>query len=433
MKQLLLTLPILACAQALAQSGQTAASQSSNCEDLVFNTRELTQFAYNTRCKTESYPFLSADGKKLYFTNNQTKDWVFYTQMDSNRVWSVPVPLKIDNWQGSMRSAYLDEASGNLYFTSGSGLYKCSPVEGSAIHFSGPETISITSPSGNSVYPFSALSFSPDMQEMYAYLGSSSVEKPKQHYSMGRFVRSAENAYTFTAYVSTSDDEIGVLCNKGLSYIFTNDEHNNLLFMKTRNTLSESFGSTVYLLKEFEHHLDINQVRYAEQSGELVLVLSQNLWERNDVYFLDAGLLPARWTSRVFSEEDLGVSTLLTETEDRPVMVPENEASSRLQTYELTGKSGKDIIRLELGQPFPNPAGTQFFIYYNISAENPEAGKPELLLINNSGQTVHRQALEDFSGEARIMPPGGLRSGIYYIRLDYSGVSSPSCKVTLNF
>lgn len=420
----------LSAFSAFSQSGK-------DCENLVFNTRELNSFAYNTRCKTEAYPFLSRDGNKMYYTNNQTMDWLFFTQLDTlTQVWSVPVPLKIDNFSQFIRSSYMDEDKMELYFTS-DGLYKCSSVEGSWTHFGQPVKIEIMGPGSDASEkePFSALSFSPDMEEMYAYTGFTSISdgapgdpKNTSNKSMGRYVKSGDNAYTLTGYPASSKEEMGVLCKGGLAYIFTNDEHVNLLFCRTRPSLKEDFGPEVYLLKAFESQLDVNQVRYADNSGELALVLSESLWEKNEIYFYHEKL-PENWEAKLYSKEELRDAHLFTETVEKPCMIPIAEASKQLQTYQVIDKAGDDVVKLELGQPFPNPTDGRFFIYYSVKGAN-SVDKPILKLINNSGQIVHTQKLEDACGEASVQTTG-LKPGVYYIRIDYNGFSSPSVKVTI--
>lgn len=415
----------------IVPAASSAQPLGKDCEDLVFNTRELTRFAYNSPCKTESYPFISLDGNHLYYTNNQTYNWLFYTHKDSaTKIWSVPVPLAIDNFNTPIMSSYLSHDLSVLYFTTSENrLYMSKSIDGSKAHFSQPEEIELlnnTQPSQTKFRLLTCISFSSDMNSMYAYSGYQGAAN-----TMTEFRKTGENSYTFLRTVSDKSDEIGVLGKGGLVYYFTNNTHKNILFAKTRRFLTEDFSAVTYVVRIFEPNLNVTQVRIAEKEGGMVMVLSESVWDKNDVYFYDkwnrdTGFYHVFDEMRTPNNSDLAMPAL------QPVLIDEKEAPEPLRKVEILNQAGSGISKIEIGTPFPNPGKDHFFIYYNVSGENINAPKPLLLIIDNSGRTVYSIELDDLTGEAKISPQD-IPSGVYYIRIDYNGLSSSLSRITLSF
>lgn len=419
---------------------KTEPGRSGNCEDLVFNTLEMTPFAYNTRCKTEAYPFISNDGSHLYFTNNQSREWLFYSHKDSlSKVWSVPVPLSIAGFDKPIRASYFSSDLKILYFVSGNTLYKAESIGNSKTEFFSAATIDIINNSTYSdeeVQPFSYISFTEDKSQMFAYTGISYRKSETQNKSgfdntMAYYIKTSDNVYTFVKFISLGKSEGGVLSRDGLSYYYTNDDFHNVLFCRKRPTLNEEFGPEIYTVKVFENHLDINQVRLAEGANKMVLVLSENSWEKNDIFFYDYSNSDTGLTYKLFDvvayrqDKESVIS-------DLPVLINEREAPQPLRKVELLSKFGTGIARIEIGNPFPNPAKNQFYIYYNVNGENSLAPPPVIVLLDNSGRIVYTQKLENMHGEVMVNPEN-LTSGVYYIRIDYNGLSSEISRITLSF
>lgn len=426
----LLMMAVIAPAFAQSNATEPVKTGSQSCEDLVFNTRELTQFAYNTRCKTEAYPFLSEDGNDLYFTNNQSYDWVFYTHKDSvNSVWSVPVPIKLANHTSSIRSAYLSPDCKTMYFV-GSGFYKAEAISGSRIEFSQPERIEIINASqykDADVQPFSCLSFADNMQQMYAYTGVDARDEGFN--TMGLYNKTGDNTYQFVRFISTTTKEIGTLSSDGLTYFFTNDDSKNILFCRKRTTVKEEFGEEVFVVKEFEAHLDLTQLRVSGLANSMVMVLSEGLWDKNDIFFYNYSHTDLAYA--LYDKRNEASAVVVSE-EILPVLVSEKDAPQPLRNVEIVGQTGSKLAKIEIGNPFPNPAKHQFYIYYNVSGENPLAPPPVIVLLDQSGRIVYTQKLDYLRGEAEVKPDH-LASGVYYVRIDYNGLSSAVSKITLSF
>lgn len=435
MKSLLILIFFIFNLSGIAQTNNQRKPISSNsaCEDLVFNTRELTQFAYNTPCKTESYPYLSEDGNHMYYTNNQTYDWLFYTHRDTiSGVWSVPVPLNIANYLEPIRSCYVSKDFKELYFTNQSGLFKCDAIDDTKTNFSMPVSIEITENlslnSQNKRTPFSNLSFSPDMQEMYAYTSGSMAAPP--YTSMAVYKKVNSSTYQFDKFISTTKNEMGTVAKNGLIYYFTNDEQENFLFCRKRNTVTEDFGQEVYTVKIFESHLNIGQFRLAEKTGTLVMVLSESVWEKNDIFFYNYDQEDSAKYFKIFNLNAFNTS-IQNEAITISTLVDEKDAPEPLRKVEIINQTGKDIAKIEIGIPFPNPARNQFSIYYNVSGDNSKATMPVIVLLDLSGRVVYTRNLEDMYGEVTVIPEN-LASGVYYVRIDFNGLSSATSKITLS-
>jgi hypothetical protein len=397
-----------------------------NCENLVFNTRELKQFAYNSQCKTEAYPFISNNGKHLYFTNNQSYNWVFYSQIDSiSGVWSVPVPITIQNFHTPIIASSFNSKLDVMYFTcvDDPAVYKSIAIEGSKTLFSSPIKLTIINPSSlqNKNVPFSYLSFSENEEEMMAFI-------PNSAFSTASFKKTGVDVYTFDKFVSFSKNEMGMLVNNGLSYFFTNDDYKNILFCKKRNTLAEDFDDKIYLVKEFESHLNISQLRFAEESKQFVLVLSENTWNKNDIYFFD---LDANDSGIYTTEFDKGsFSTITKVNSDVPVLVPNVDIPEKLHKTELIDYTGADLCKIEIGNAFPNPARNHFFLYFNIHGNCLSSEQPVFHLLDQSGRIAYSMVLNKFTGELKVELEE-IKSGPYYIRIDYNGISSPLSRINL--
>jgi Secretion system C-terminal sorting domain len=429
-------LAVFAASYAQSNVAEPVKTGSQSCEDLVFNTRELTQFAYNTRCKTEAYPFLSESGNDLYFTNNQSYDWLFYAHKDTlSGVWSVPVPVVLANFTKSIRSSYLSPDFKTLYFTEGNfkgGVYKSEALEGSRTSFSQPEKIEILNASefkDEEIMPFSCLSFADNMQQMYAYCGYNYGEEELN--TMALYQKTGDNAYRFVRFVSGTPKEIGTLSSDGLTYFFTNEENKHTLYCKKRKALSDDFGPEVYIVRVFESHLEMTQIRVSASAQTMVMVVSEGIWNKNDIFFYDfkgdqAALSYALHNANADNRSVRPDAPML------PVLVPEKDAPASLRKTEVVSQTGSDLARIEIGNPFPNPAKQQFYIYYNVSGENPLAPPPVIVLLDQAGRIVHTQKLDYLRGEAEVRPED-LASGVYYVRIDYNGLSSAVSKITLSF
>lgn len=419
---LFLFLFTLASAQDTGNSALEEKAQT-DCKDLIFNTLELTPFEFNERCRTESYPFISEDGIDLYFTHDQAYDWLFYSQREqSTGKWTVPVPLNINNFSADIRSCYLSNDKKVLYFTSENKLYKCYSVDGSRTVFNQVQEVEINS--GNSaLLPVAYLSFSNDLTRMYA------MSHDGDKSSMCEYILSGDNVYTNTGLISTTNGELGSVSNDGLVYYYTNDEFKNILFCRLRGTLQETFSSRVYVAKVFESQLDVGQVRMAEKEGLMALVLSESVWEKNDLYFTSFN---ASDTARNFKEFDI------TNFKAQNAVMPKADKTLKevtntmpVKKREIINSKGNELCKIELGQTFPNPAMSTFYFYYSVSSEDMSLPAPVVKVLDNAGRVVYSNPLEDFKGEAKVILEDVI-AGQYMVKIEYNGISSDLIRISIN-
>ena len=404
-----------------------------NCESKIYNTIELQQFAYNSHCKAEAYPFISDDGRDLYFTADHSYHWLFYTHKDSaSQVWSVPMPIQIANYSGVILSSYFNSDLSDLYFTTNSNeVYHCKSINGSRTEFSQPIQLKFidnkSTDDDAAVSPFSSLSFTDDFNKLY-----SAVQFRYNGFGKyGFFLKTAENTYTFQNVISSFSEEVGFLSSDGLRYYFTCDDAPNVLFCRVRSNISEDFGEEVYSVKKFEPHLKITQCRMAEKANQLVLVLNDEQWDKNDIYFYN------------FSKDDtlkkFDLYYLVIKDNDAQkanptplfISMPKPDKKS-LKTVELLDQAGTDMCKIEIGVPFPNPAKNQFTLYYNVSGDNLNLPMPILHITDMTGKILYSQKLEYNNGQV-LVTPEHLNPGSYYVKIEYHGIFSNSIKITLSF
>jgi hypothetical protein len=422
-KRLCFILSVLIFSSANAQNTALESKAQSDCENLIFNTRELTPFEFNERCKTESYPFISADGLDLYFTHDQSYDWLFYSQREaSTGKWTVPVPLTISNFKDRIRSCYLSQDKNELYFISQDKLYKCRSIEGSRTDFGNAELIEINH--GTSVKgPLSYLSFSADMSRMYAYVNLSG------NTTMCEYAKTGDNVYTFIATISSTKREMGILNNDRLVYYFTNDDFPNLLFCRKRGSLTEDFDPAIYLVKTFESQLNITQVRFAEKAGLMAVVLSESVWNKNDLYFTSFN---ASDTARMYPVFDISnFKAQSAQIKNSETVLKDISTTLPVKKREVINAKGAEQCKIELGQTFPNPANNTFFFYYNVTSEDLSIPAPVVIVMDNAGRTVYTSTLDELKGEARVILED-VNSGSYMIKVEYNGMSSEIIRVSIN-
>ena len=422
-----LTVLIIVLSIPLILSGQgNSPGSGTDCESLIFNTSELTPFEFNERCRTESYPFISSDGTDLYFTHSQTIDWIFYSQKEkSTGKWTVPVPLKIAGFSAPIRSCFLLKDLSTIYFISGEKLYRSKAIEGSRTEFQNAEMIDIVNTGDNAVKgPLSYLSFTADMNFMYAY-----VNNPDNLSNMCLYMKSGDNAYVFVKVVSTTSREMGYLSEDGKVYYFTNDDLPNVLFCKKRNDLKEDFGSTIYKVKTFEPQLRVSQIRMSENSDGLVMVLSDNFWNRNDIYFMDFNCSDTARNYMVFEENLFRVQGSNNKLPD--LFIKDVANTTPTIKREVINTKGAEMCKIEIGHAFPNPAKNTFFFYYDISTDNPQVAQmPVFSLMDNSGRVVYTKVLDDFKGEADVVLED-VPSGAYMFKIEYNGFSSELIRINV--
>jgi hypothetical protein len=415
-----------------AQNSGEAKSYSGDLGSGQLITGELKEFDFNTKGKTEAYPSLTSDGMGLYYTNNQTKNWIFYTHRDAiSAKWQVPVPIVIEGFDTCILSCCFIDNSRTLYFTTGRGVYASRALEGSFSRFGEARKIHIINRnSGDEVMaPFSYLSFSSDMTLMYAYIGNS------RDVSMASYRLFGENTYEFNEVITASNKEMGRISGDGLVYYFTNDENPNVLYCKRRSSPDWAFGPAVFTVKEFRDNIDIGQVSIAEKAGVLALVVSKDLWEKNDLYLLDIdGTVPKIISSPQYWSYKPSSSSVETAVvppvENISGAVEENIAGPVETITQINAGSGAGIYKVEIGKAYPNPAKNLFYFYYSVESDKDRSKQATAVVMDNTGREVYSRKLDNLKGEARIELEN-VAPGTYFIRIDYNGTSSAMSKVVI--
>jgi hypothetical protein len=246
---------------------------------------------------------------------------------------------------------------------------------------------------------------------------------------MCEYVLTGDNVYTYLRTISYSKGELGTISGDGLLYYYTNEEFPNLLFCKKRSSIKEAFAAPVYLAKKFESQLDVGHIRFAEKAGVIVLVLSESVWEKNDLFFANFDIAD---TSRNFPEFDIS------NFRAQSASIKANEKTLRevtttlpVKKREIINSKGVESCKIELGQTFPNPTRTTFFFYYNITSDDLSLPGPVVKVMDNAGRVVYTGDLEDFKGEAKVILDD-VPAGQYMVKVEYNGFSSELIRISIN-
>ncbi|MBC7425058.1 MAG: hypothetical protein H7321_00880 [Bacteroidia bacterium] len=403
---------------------QTHTTVSSDCEQVSYFAPGLVEFPYNTRCKTESYPFITKDGMHLYYTNNKIKDWIYYSTKDEKSGWSTPVQIYVAGFDKyDVSSCYLSPDYATLYITGDDGLFACKRVEGSMVKFQNPIKINFLN---SDLVPFSYISFTPDMSTMAGYTGS-------YNKSTCTYRWAGENTMQQLDVISTFDHEMGILSPDGLTYYFS---VGNTIYCRKRNKVNESLSKEYYIFNQFEDGLNINHLRMNGNQSEFVMVLSSKGWENNDIFFWKADTAkrdlirvenviatttPAFPKGQIFSPITLSSEFVQTEIDSR----------TPVKSSEVIASDGTKTFCAKIGQPFPNPANTFISVFYEITTGTDKVSTPYLQILNMSGVVVGRVPLTSNNGELKV-DVGGLVNGFYDIRIEYLGMTSDPVKLTVS-
>lgn len=415
-------------AMCFASAQDTTFTEEIDCNKVEYLSAELIPFEHNKKCHADAYPYISQDGQHLYYTFNLNEDWIYYSAKKQNSHWSKPIPIIIDNFSSPIMSCYLTPDLKTMYFTSLNKFYKCESVDGSTTHFSQVETINIEN---QNMVPFSYISFSPDGKQMYAYSSSSTA----------RYEKIDENNFAFEEISTDFKNEMGFISADGLRYYFTIDQQPNILFYKKRSSMDEAFSTTNYIFKTFESHLDIGQIRIASKANQMVLVLTNNNWENNELYFFNTDFNDSLHKDTM----DINKFDLVEDESeiDEPVTLPKSLAiplinedlliptvinTTPTKQLEINNNNGFSIYKIEVGTPYPNPAKGTINFTYSIQTLEAANSLPEFVLTDNTGQIIFSGQLKELIGNAKIELPE-LASGAYFLKINYKGLTSPVNKI----
>lgn len=182
----------------------------------------------------DSYPYLSADGLRLYFIQGKSipDNQLFMASRTSTDKPFADAHTVSPMIPWGVMSVWLNADETQLYFVQDKQLYFCSRTS-KQTDFNFPVPVTLSGVEGF----ISAPSFTPDMQELYLYHNQQPVEK-----GIYRLKKTGEQEYTLVGDFNPPAHTLtgpGQLSKNGLAYYFElNGEGANKIYKTTRKSLA---------------------------------------------------------------------------------------------------------------------------------------------------------------------------------------------------
>jgi hypothetical protein len=251
---------------------------------LVFDSvRALTEL--NVTNQADAFPWISADGLRLYYTNANPGESIKYTERNNlNSYFSPPVTLTIPNLI-EKRSIWLSIDELDAYISTGSDIYFTQRTSVTS-PFSTPVPISLTGgPYGFVIGP----SLNNAQNELFAYVNvfSSNTTVIRQ------FSRDSANSFIAVHDLSLPAGYIsgtGNLSKDDLTLYLsahTSSNPNHLLYSMTRTNPADSFSVSTFQQVPNVSNSSVLNIQPSVSANEDVLVFVRNItgqWLDNELY-----------------------------------------------------------------------------------------------------------------------------------------------------
>lgn len=238
----------------------------------------------NVSTEADSYPYLTNDGLRLYYTNSEggTNNLYFTSRPDLDTDFE-PKQLLDNTVFSGVTSCWFTEDELTVYFSSGNDLYRSERATLSS-PFSPSVQITLTGPLNSFI---GSVTLTPSGDELYLYTVT----------NLSRYTFTSANTYTFDSNV---DIPLGFepggaqLSKDGLELYWTllpAGMDSSYLFKADRASLGDDFVSPVKMNSFINTgSLHNSQASYASLSNVLVWVRNDNnLWDGNDLYIAQSG------------------------------------------------------------------------------------------------------------------------------------------------
>lgn len=254
--------------------------------------RKLTEI--NIPNVADAYPWISADGLRLYYINGSSTDSIMFTQRaNTNSYFSTPVRLPISGFDPY--SCWLSKDELDIYICENDSLLYAHRNSVS-LPFSRPVNISligiipsVTGPSLNSA-----------QDELFLYFFN---------YGIIRMSRSSPTSFTYTGdLLVPSGNSTGPaqLSKDDLTLFFSVTQGTNRLYQMTRTSTSDSFDTTTFQqIQGINDTSAFNAQPSMSDSLDWVAFVRNpyNTWDGNDLFLAHNGKI-----SSVFNPDELPIS-----------------------------------------------------------------------------------------------------------------------------
>lgn len=236
----------------------------------------------------DAYPWLSADGLRLYFTQETSGYQISFTERaNTSSPFSALVALTLPVELASSFSCWLTADELHMYLSDGDNLFHLSRNNVNA-NFDTYTQVTLT---GLNYAFISAPSLDPDGLKLYAYVEVSNG------YEIGIFEKTATDDFSFEGFLLVPfgmKPEPGQLSKNGLRYYLglqseTTGESAGL-FTASRESLLDPFDPANFTEIEGVQSLDEYKGQCTVSGDEQTLVFTyspQNSWPSNDLYLIE--------------------------------------------------------------------------------------------------------------------------------------------------
>jgi len=300
----------------------------------------------NDEERTDSYPWISADGLKLYFTKSTLEsghDLLYMVSRETATAnFGTPELLNVNSYfeDRDVFSAWLTNSELDVYFivrgsndsyNTALSLYHSERTT-TDIDFSEPELVILNGEISGFI---SAPSLTQDQSQLYLYNDDSGEKQ------ILVFEQNGENNYDFVDVITAKDDfkvGSGQLSKDGLSYTLSlKNEEEVQLYAFTRTTLSDDF---VYYEK-LESGINDENLRNLHPSfsanNEIVALVRSdaNDWSRNELYI---GYAPTKHKKSDINISKSAISLYPNPTSSLLTISNEESSFDKIQVFTVDGK-----------------------------------------------------------------------------------------------
>ena len=415
------------------------------------NQQNALLWTFNQSDHAEAYSWLSKDGKRIYFTKDDTKEAIWMAERKSlTEAFQNPVAIKIEGLIGENEifSSWLTQDESTLYFVSRESdekfitfLYKAK-YNSQTKQFENPQRIKLNmgEAQNESAIFISGPSLSSDLSELYLYFsGNNNTDR------IAYFKSEDKMNYTFHSFVNKAENYCpGSLSDDGLSYFLTLREESNILVKLSRTQLNTEFSKIEYFTIDTNrnHGKNYYQPHVNSDLGILSITYGTGTWQSNNidiiaiphtqlkdyqpsntevpVAFLEAEeVKPTFYTESkididtaysVVAENESNTSEILAIAE--PDVTPteeEDKENRKVQTSRLS--LIEDGVSVEL---YPNPANN--LIRLNAQFGNNSPTNLLIEILDLSGKIIYSEQIAFTDSEIKI-ETSYLKEGIYFCKI----------------
>jgi hypothetical protein len=257
-----------------------SASINSGEKPVANATSEFLVNELNTSTQAQSYPWLSDDALRVYYTHGT----LIYmaSRSDVNAKFRIGNPVFPDLKETAI-SGWLSSDEHGIYIATQSGKLFKATRNTSNENFSTYAEVKLINAPGGSLFD---ASFTPDMEELMMYNNDGKERIVK-------FIRTAENEYKFAGEVNVLSMETptgGQLSRDGLRYFIPfkrsvngNNDYRNI-YVLSRKNMHDDFDNIGQVKTINEINISAYQPSINADETQMMFVTgTENLWDNNDL------------------------------------------------------------------------------------------------------------------------------------------------------